>query len=141
MVPFWPLQHSDMKSILKRKLSTKSAFQRYSVEIEQSALDYLTGPTFVDYFEMKFAGWVSESGDDSGNVGSIIFSKRGGHDLQYNAIMKAIEGKLEHNLFHDDDEVVRLVHRHPGHVHLQICGKHADCFERGSINIQDIIMS
>ena len=94
------MQYEQVKDIIKSKVNKRSS--RYKIELMDSALDYLAGPSNVDYMELKMTG--PEDGDDD----SFIFATRGGHDLVYEPIIKYVNEKLEADVFHHDDEVTRI---------------------------------
>jgi len=98
IVPFWPLQFVAVKDIIKSNVNKRVS--RYKIQLMDSALDYLAGPSNVDYMELKMTG--------TGDVDSFIFATRGGHDLGHEPLIRYIEEKLEDDVFHHDDEVTRI---------------------------------
>jgi hypothetical protein len=155
-----------MKEIWIRKLSMrtytnqkhqiqKQRQNRYMVELEDSALEYLAGPHHIEYIEMKLAGWAaSEEHDSNGgggssaeDNGSIIFAKSGGHDLFYDYVLEAIEKKLnDDSSFHGSNEFVRIGYDGDEmQLNLKLCFdgggddgdsiEHVVCIDKGMITI------
>ena len=161
-----------MKEIWIRKLSTRTYTSqkhqiqkqrqrqrqnRYTVELEDSALEYLAGPHYIDYIEMKLAGWAASEehvsngsgGSSNEDNGSIIFAKSGGHDLSYDYILEAIEKKLnDDSSFHGSNEFVRLGYDGDDmQMNLKLCfdggdadgggsTEHIVCIDKGMIAIE-----
>lgn len=143
-----------MKNTMKQELNNISEPKRYSIEIKDAALEYLVGPNYVEYIEMRFAGPAgdgSTSTSSAGTVtpsedrGSMIFATRGGHDLVHKLVIKAVERKLADDSFHSTDEVVLLDYLGLEEISLKMCSREhstgdlVNCYDRGTVGLDHFV--
>ena len=88
---------------------TATLSSKYKVELLDTAAEYLAGPNFVDYLELKVVG--SEP---------FVFADVGGHDLDYGVIVNAVEERLADDSFYHEDEVARIGYN-AGEWTMQLC--------------------
>ena len=90
-----------MKSIVKHKFKeleiSDKVITRIPIEIESVAIEYLSGPTNVEYIEMK-----------SVDSGSYVFARRGGHDVSYTDLSRLLHDRLKANTFYHKNDFIRI---------------------------------
>lgn len=90
-----------MKSIVKHKFEhlkvSGEVITKIPIEIESVAIEYLSGPTNVEYIEMK-----------SVDSGSYVFARRGGHDINYTDLSRLLHDRLKANTFYHKNDFIRI---------------------------------
>lgn len=106
IVPFLPLGYSELKDIMQQKVAVLSS--RYTgrlwkrLEISDKAIEFISGPRFVNYRELR-------RGDSS----LLVFAKNGAHPIagENGALTNLLRDHVKRGTFDDPDSIVKLDHR------------------------------
>lgn len=102
-----------MKSIVKHKFEqlkiSDKVITTIPLEIESVAIEYLSGPTSVEYIEMK-----------SIDSGSYVFARRGGHDVNFIDLSRLLHDRLKANTFYHKNDFIRIGYENEEYI-IDLC--------------------